>query len=521
MSISFDDNERLRLLGSLRAFTETMYFVRNGRKFETDTGAIGRESHYLIVMRELSKIFRLQNKHLVINLPPSHGKSTMCVYFIAWCFAHYSDCKFIYVSYSSDLAEGHTAEIKAIMQMSLYQNLFSVKIDPTSSARGDFRVLGKYGTGRCTARGSASSITGLDAGMPFLERFSGMVMMDDMHKMSEVHSDTKRDTVLTNYNETIKYRPRGVNVGMVYIGQRGCEGDLADHLLSKGDGIDWRSVILAGLDEAENALAPSIMSKEQLLRERDINPYAFHAQIQQRPQPSGGSVFKDEWFKVLYDMPEMEMTFVVGDTAESQSTYADSTVFTFFGLYKIRFNGEIIPGKFGLHVIACREVKIEPKDLEREFFDFWTECLRFQVQPTIAAIEKKSTGSTLVSVLSTIPGLRVIPIEHNADSGSKSTRFLECQRYVADGLISLSRDARHTDMFISHMSKITANNTHKHDDIADTLEMAIRLTFIDKVLISKYNQTDYTKMAQSFGHAQKQFNTRLRGNTQFGNVAWK
>lgn len=508
MALSYEENERLRLLGSLLEFTHSMYYLRHGRPFIVDTGCVGRESHYLVVMRELVKLFRLENKNLMINIPPGMGKSTCIIFFICWCFAHYPDCKFIYISYSSELAENHTAEIKAIMQMPIFRKLFGVYIDPTSSARGDFRVLndrGIRGMGRCTARGSAGSVTGLDGGnqqavdemgMP---RFSGMPIMDDMHKMSEVHSDTKRQTVIDNYNGTIKNRRRGIHVGMLLIGQRGHEDDICQFIMDGKDGLEWKSVVLAGLDAQDNALAPNIRSKEELISEREFNPYNFYAQEQQTPTPAGGSLFKTEWFKLTDETPNIFQTFVVVDSAESEQQYADSTVFSFFGIYQIKFNGVVIPGKYGLHWLDCRELKIEPRDLEREFFDFWTQCLRFKIQPNIAAIEKKSSGVTMVSLLKDVPGLRIIPVEHHAGSGSKSTRFIECQRYVADGQVSLNRDGKHTEHCIKHMSKITANNTHRWDDIADTLEMAIRLTFIEKTLIRQLDAPNYDAMAQNYG----------------------
>ena len=33
---------------------------------------------------------------------------------------------------------------------------------------------------------------------------------------------------------------------------------------------------------------------------------------------------------------------------------------------------------------------------------------------------------------------------------------------------------------INHMSKITANDTHRHDDICDTLVDAVKICLIDK-----------------------------------------
>lgn len=507
MSISYDDNERLRLQGSLLEFTRVMYFLRHGRPFITDTKCISRESHYIVVMRELVKLTRLENKNLIINIPPGMGKSTCVIFWICWCFSIYPDCKFIYLSYSAELAEGHTAEIKAIMSMPIYKKIFGVYIDPTSSAKGDFRVLNDrgFGSGRCVARGSMGAVTGIDAGNQSAKdefgnpRFSGLCVMDDMHKMSEVSSDLKRQTVIDNYNGTIKNRRRGIDVGTLIIGQRGHEDDISNFLLEGKDGMEWRSVILQGLDGAENALAPTIRSKAELLKEREVNPYNFYAQEQQQPTPAGGSLFRGEWFKKIDYTPDIIQSIVVCDSAESESAYADSTVFSFFGLYKIKFNGVEIPNLYGLHWIDCRELKIEPKDLEREFLDFYVQCQRFKVPPSVAAIEKHSSGVGLVSMLKNVPGLRIIPIEHHAGSGSKSTRFIECQRFVAEGQISLPIDGKHTDMCIKHMSKITANNTHRWDDIADTLEMAIRMVFIDKLFLMRQNIPDYDNLAADFG----------------------
>ena len=43
-------------------------------------------------------------------------------------------------------------------------------------------------------------------------------------------------------------------------------------------------------------------------------------------------------------------------------------------------------------------------------------------------------------------------------------------------------------MCVTHMSKITANNSHRFDDIADTLSDACRLAFIEKTLYYQNRQ---------------------------------
>ncbi len=72
--------------------------------------------------------------------------------------------------------------------------------------------------------------------LPGLERFSGAVIIDDAHKPDEVHSDTIRQSVIDNYRETIQQRCRGINVPIIFIGQRLHEDDLAAYLINAKDG---------------------------------------------------------------------------------------------------------------------------------------------------------------------------------------------------------------------------------------------------------------------------------------------
>jgi predicted phage terminase large subunit-like protein len=138
----------------------------------------------------------------------------------------------------------------------------------------------------------------------------------------------------------------------------------------------------------------------------------------------------------------------------------------------------------GIHWMACRELRVEPKHLEREFLDFWQDCARHEQPPLTAFIEKKSTGVTLISILKGMRGLKVREIERTRKSGSKSQRFIDIQPYVASKQVSLPAHASHTEMCINHMKKITNNDSHAHDDIADTCSDAVRIALIDKMLYS-------------------------------------
>ena len=71
----------------------------------------------------------------------------------------------------------------------------------------------------------------------------------------------------------------------------------------------------------------------------------------------------------------------------------------------------------------------------------------------------------------------------------------------------MTSGARHIDMCLNHMSKITANDSHRHDDIADTLADAVRMTFIEKSVQQVDNKDDSRK--QILQNMNKSFKRKL------------
>lgn len=505
------EQQAAKLRGSLLEFCKFFFTYMTKRDF-IESNPIGRESHQKIICRELTKITRLEtkNQRLIINIPPGHAKSTFVCMWISWCFTHYADCNFLYISYSHDLAAKHTSFIRSIMSSPLYKYLFNIEIKQDSRAKDHFETTAG---GAVAAFGSSGAITGRDAGLPGLDRFSGAVVIDDPLKPDDAHSDTIRGTVKQNYEETIRQRVRGHNVPIIFIGQRLHEDDLAAYLLNNNDIRHWDSVILKALDEANNVLDPEIILKEELLNMQEKSPYVFSSQYQQDPLPPGGGLFKKDWFSILDEEPAIIQTFITADTAETDKSYNDATVFSFWGLYEIENFGEK-SGVIGLHWLDCAEIRIEPKDLQEAFIDFWQGCLRHKVPPKIAAIEKKSTGTTLVSVLQNeLRGIQIRDINRSIASKSKTDRFIKIQTFISNKQISFTKDAHHVENCINHMSKITANNTHRFDDIADTCADAIKIALIDKSLYNIVNsntkERDIVKDLNS--SLMRKINVRNRG----------
>lgn len=504
------DELRASLWGSFLLFTRVFFPIVTGREFAI-SNPYGRESHFITIAKELTLCARMQSPSVIINVPPGHGKSVMVSMWVAWTMSKYPNSQFLYISYGKVLATKHTEFIKRIISTAHYRDLFGVSIRHDSKAK-DFFQTTQGGTVK--SFGSSGAITGQDGGLPNCEHFSGAVIMDDMHKPDEVHSDTIRQTVIDNYRETILQRPRSPNVPMVFIGQRLHEDDLPAYMLSGNDERTWKSVVLKSIDEAGNALYPEVNPLKQLQEKQDKNPYVFASQFQQDPIPAGGALFKPENFVLLGTEPKMLATFITADTAETAKSYNDATVFSFWGVYEIIEFGQKT-GQMGLHWLDCWEIRVEPKDLRESFIDFYAECMLHPVKPLVAVIEKASTGVTLISTLKDMRGLEIRDIKRTKASGSKTERYLEIQPLVAAKMVSFTEGAKHTESTILHMSKITANDTHRHDDRADTCYDAIKIALIDKTLILNTKQ-DTIKAATIMQRQKSALKARgtLYGNQQ-------
>lgn len=492
---------RVDLLSDFFLFNRFIFKERTGRDFIISR-PVSAESHFIEICRELEKVFHGETQRLLINCPPGWSKSELVKNFICWATAWHPDACHLYISYSHDLAASHTNSIKQTIMMPVYRKLFGVEISRETSAKDFFKTTAG---GAVAAFGSSGAITGRDAGLPGLDHYSGGVFVDDIHKPDEVHSDVIREKVKRNYIETIEPRCRGHNVPIVIIGQRLHQDDLFTYLMNGEDGHQWKQVIIKALDDAGNARYPEVLPREKLKIMEQYKPYVFASQYQQNPIPAGGGLYKEEDFPLLEKMPDILATFITADTAETDKDWNDKTVFSFWGLYEIKYKNVKIDNLYALHWLDCRQLQIEPKDLEAEFLDFWSSCMTFSVKPQCAIIEKKSTGVTLVSVLKNVQGLKVLGIDRTCKSGSKTQRFIDMQQYIAAKQVSLPIDAKHTRMCVEHMTDITANNTHKFDDIADTCFDSVNAAFIDKIIVHQVaTKTDYNQLAANMMQGQRQ-----------------
>jgi predicted phage terminase large subunit-like protein len=492
---------KAKLLGSPLLFTQVFFKLITGKDFVL-SNPIGRESHFITIFKALKKVFDGEIKNLIIAIPPRYGKTISLVYFAAWAIARYGDCNFLYTSCEKGLATTQTQYIREIINHPLFYKLFGTQVTEDTRAKHNFHT---DKGGSVYACGAGGTIIGRGAGIKNCNRYGGSILVDDIIDANDVLSETIRKDRNEWYLRSLEGRVNNAALtSKMVIGQRLHEDDLIANLIKQGG---WTVISIPALDENNNALYPEEHTTEMLLKMKEHKKYVFAAQYQQTPLPAGDGIFKAEDFILLSEEPKIYSTFITIDTAETDKDYNDATVFSFWGLYKIKqpkfnvmTNGflsettEIETDLIGLHWIDCVELRVEPKDLLNNFMDFYAGCMRHKVKPKIAAIEKKSTGVTMSSILSGMQGLQILDIERTRASGNKTARFLEAQPYQASKRISFLRNARHAQMCISHCEKITANDAHRFDDIADTMYDAIKIGLIDEVVsrgtFSSHTQAD-------------------------------
>lgn len=513
-----DDLPYKEELRDFLAFQKYFFPLLEGQEFVISS-PISRQSHHLILADTAKQIINHEIDRVIIGMPPSYGKTTWAVLLAAYGLGFYPRSRFIYISYESGVAITQSTKIRTIVSLPQFQKIFGVELSTHTHGKEFF--ITNHG-GMVYAAGSKGAITSKHAGLAHIDEFGGCIFIDDFHKPSEVHSDTIREDQNENFHKTIRSRLNNRKTPIAVIAQRLHEGDLQAKLMSgKFDTHHWTRVIIPALDPAGNALDPSKHSKEELLKLKEINEYVYSAQYQQDPQPAGGGIFKRDKIVSLSAIPDNILaTFITVDTAETAKTYNDATAFSFWGIYKLKQNNKETD-ILALVWLDAWEIWVEPCDLESKFMQFYYQCARFHVEPKLIGIEKKSTGTTLLSTLQKLPGLTVVDtiphrttgkyqiatnlqedIKHALNRSNKIEGFLSCQSYVHSGRVGIMNniiDSNGEELCINHLTKITANDTHIRDDLADTMRDAINMGLMsDFVLTFVNSQATSTKVPKGY-----------------------
>jgi predicted phage terminase large subunit-like protein len=260
--------------------------------------------HHRIVAKKLDAVLAGTCRRLMILEPPQNGKSEQVSRrFPAYAFGKRPDLRIIAMSYGDSLAQSMSRDVQKIMDAPEYGVLFpgtrlAEGADEEKRTQGQFDVVGHRGY--YIATGVMGSITGKTADIGIVD--------DPIKNREEAESETYRDKVWNQYQSAFVTRQFGSDGAIIVCLTRWHEDDLAGRLLKLAaenpDADQWDVVSLPAIAEVEDshrkvgdALWPAKYPLKELAKRRaGLGEYDFAALYQQRPSPSGGGLFKEEWF---------------------------------------------------------------------------------------------------------------------------------------------------------------------------------------------------------------------------------
>jgi len=262
--------------------------------------------HHRLVAKRLDAVLAGECRRLMIFEPPQNGKSEQVSRrFPAYAFGKNPKLRIIACSYGDALAQDMSRDVQKIMSAPEYGVLFpgtrlAEGRDPEKRTQGQFDVVGN--TGYYIAVGIMGAMTGKTSDIGIVD--------DPIKNREEAESETYRDKVWEQYKSAFATRQFGSRGAIIVCLTRWHEDDLAGRLLKLAaenqDADQWEILSLPAIAETERpgdprkpgeALWHAKYPLAELARRRaGLGEYDWSALYQQRPAPSGGGLFKEEWF---------------------------------------------------------------------------------------------------------------------------------------------------------------------------------------------------------------------------------
>lgn len=252
-------------------------------------------------------------------MPPRHSKSLhVSQLFPSYVVGKNPNDPVIVASYSGDLATDHGRETRNIIDGELYQNLFSTRLAPDSSAKGKWNTVveengeTKNAKGAYNAAGVGGSITGKGA---------KFFIIDDPHKdRKEADSQVIREAVWNWYKTVVRTRltPDGA---IIITHTRWHQADLIGKLTEGEDAepwVDYFDYLQGKTAKWVRLRLQAVATKEEPYRKegealwptrynmteledikKTLGPYEFSALYQANPVDDSKREFKKEWIKPI------------------------------------------------------------------------------------------------------------------------------------------------------------------------------------------------------------------------------
>lgn len=420
-------------------------------------------------------------RNLLINMPPRMMKSlTVSVFFPAWAWIDHPHLRFLYASYSQDLATDHSVATRRVIESDWYQERWGDRFQ----LAGDANLKTKFDNDHRGSRQS-TSVGGTGTG-----KGGDIVVVDDPHNVKEAESDTIRQAALDWWDKTMSTRLNDAKRGgRVIVMQRVHEDDLSGHVIEQG-GYEHlclpmeyvptdHTTVIGWSDprtELGELLAPERFGEAEVIEaKRRMGSLAYAGQMQQEPAPADGEMFKRDWWRRYRSLPvdvdnttQLVRVELVLDSAFKDGVANDFSVYALWGATAAGSAYLIRVWRHKLQFPALIQLGHDAHAWARQAF------------PTIAipmVIEDKASGQSAIQVFRSpyhtehgvLPALPVVPHPVPANL-SKTARAEGITPFVEGGRTLIPDDAEWLDDWLAEHQKFPNG---AHDDQVDTTAIAL------------------------------------------------
>jgi predicted phage terminase large subunit-like protein len=406
--------------------------------------------HIDCVAEHLEAVSAGELPRLIINVPPRTMKSlSTAVFWPAWEWLDRPWLRWVFASYAGALAQRDSMKMRrlikseggreegTIFERLGYQGVLRLLHDEPWELTKDQDAKTKYETTETGMR-LATSVDAMATG-----EGGNRVVVDDPLSAKQARSEAERDRANIWWDETMTTRFNNAEAAAVIVMQRLHEEDLTGHLIEKGG---WHHLCLPAEYEPSHpfvyppvATLPSgreiagdprteegeLLDAERLGAPRlaelaiDLGSYGFAGQMQQRPAPAEGGMFKRFWWQRWETHPPFERVVASWDMRFSDSQEAASS-YVVGQVWGIHGANHFLLGQIRERLSFTETLKAV------KAMDAWMPA-------PAKLVEKKANGAAVIdSLKATVRGL--VPIE---PEGGKEVRAAAVEPTVEAGNVYL------------------------------------------------------------------------------------
>lgn len=284
-----------------------------------------------LICDTLEKVYTGEIRNLVINIPPRHSKSLVAsVAFPAWCWIKDPSTQFISTSYAAALSIRDSVKMRRLIESPWFKGYWGDKVQLVKD-QNQKQFFATTSGGHRFSTSVGGLLTGFGA---------EIIICDDGHNVIDGESEPTRTTAVEWWREAVPTRLNNPKTGKkIVIQQRVHANDIAGWCIKNG----YHCLVLPAEYEPDHPfvspydkrtrpgelLCPERFGREEIEElKRSMGSYASAGQLQQRPAPREGGMFKRHWFDIVPAAPakaERWRHWDLAATAESQGEDPDYT----------------------------------------------------------------------------------------------------------------------------------------------------------------------------------------------------